>query len=50
MAGKTVTLDEVRTATMAALELICNASSRISHLRQEKDCAHLKREVQLLAQ
>ena len=32
-AGKTVTLDEVRAATTTALELVCNASARIAHLR-----------------
>ena len=49
-AGKTVTLDEAKTAAMADLELICNASDRISCLRCKEVCTHLKKEVQLLAE
>ena len=49
-AGKTVTLDKMKAATTAALELVCNTSARISRLRSEKVCAHFKREVQPLAQ
>ena len=47
--GKTVTREEARAATPVALELFCNANTRISCLRHEKVCAHCKKEVQLLA-
>ena len=50
MAGRTISVEEARSTTTAALELVCNASTRISRLRREKVCAHLKKEVQLLAQ
>ena len=50
MAGKTVAIEEARGATTAALELLCDASTRISCMRHEKVCAHLKKEVQPLAQ
>ena len=43
-------MEEARGATTAALELVCNASTRISWLRFEKMCAHLKKKVQPLAQ
>ena len=48
--GKSITLEDAKAATTAALELVCNASARISRLRREKACIHLKKEVQPLAQ
>ena len=37
-------------ATTSAVELIGNASARISHLRREKVCSHLNKTLQLLVQ
>ena len=48
-AGKTITMEEAKAATTAALELVCNANACISCPRHEKACAHLRKEVQPLA-